>query len=343
MKGVQPETVHEVLDLTKYVRAKDRADLDRRIRSMGDHLDQGAVGAGQSGGCEPKLDADGDPVPGSTRSCKLPGIMIGTRLAERLKATEGDIIRLISPTAEIQKLRGEARGAPPVARDFRVVGLFYCGFEEYDQKLVFVHLKASQLFTNQGPATEEDSVLGVEIKLDDIYRAAQVADAIEKRLGGQPYRIITWMQLNKPLFSALRTQRLIMIVISVILLIVAAFCILAALAMMVIDKTREVAILRSMGVSQGGVARIFMMISLIIGFVGATLGLGFGLLMSTTLGRLNFPLDPKVYLISRLPVLVDGSEITVLLAATLILCFIAALYPAFKAAGLRPVEGLRYE
>jgi lipoprotein-releasing system permease protein len=170
-----------------------------------------------------------------------------------------------------------------------------------------------------------------------------VVEVIEQRLGGQPYRIITWMQLNKPLFSALRTQRLIMIVISVILLVVAAFCILAALAMLVIDKTREVAILRSMGVSSGGVARIFLMISLIIGFVGAGLGVGFGLLMSDALGRLNFPLDPKVYLISRLPVLVDVREIAIVLVATLLLCFVAGLHPAFKAASLRPVEGLRYE
>lgn len=247
MKGVQPHTVGEVLDLKKYVRSDNAKDLQRRIDSMGWHLDKGALGAGQTGECKCKTDPDGDCIPGSRRKCKLPGIMIGTRLAERLMAKVGDIVRLISPMAEIQKLRGEVRGGPPVARDFRVVGLFYCGFEEYDQKLVFVHLKAAQHFLNPGSGPDKDAVLGVEIKLDDIYAATEVAKAIEKRLGGKPYRVITWMQLNKPLFSALRTQRLIMIIISAILLMVAAFCILAALAMMVIDKTREVTILRSMG------------------------------------------------------------------------------------------------
>ncbi len=343
MKGVQPSTVGEVLDLKKYVHADNAADLQRRINSMGYHLDKGALGAGQTGECKCKTDADGDCIPGSRRKCKLPGIMIGTRLASRLKTKVGDIIRLISPTAEIQKLRGEVRGGPPVARDFRVVGLFYCGFEEYDQKLVFVHLKAAQHFLNPGSGPDKEAVLGVEIKLDDIYAAQDVARTIEKRLGGKPYRVITWMQLNKPLFSALRTQRLIMIIISAILLMVAAFCILAALAMMVIDKTREVTILRSMGVSSGGIARIFLMVSLIIGFVGVTLGVGYGLLMCNMLGRLNFPLDPKVYLISRLPVMVVYKEIFYVIGGTMILCFNAALYPAFKAAALRPVDGLRHE
>lgn len=344
MKGVQPHTVGEVLDLKKYVGARDDKDLQRKLDAMGTHLENGAVGAGQTGECKCKTDPDGDCIPGSRRVCKLPGVMIGTRLAKRLKAKEGDIIRLISPTAEIQKLRGEVRGGgPPVARDFRLVGLFYCGFEEYDQKLVFVHLKAAQHFLNPSSGPDQDAVLGVEIKLDDIYAARDVALTIEKRLGGKPYRVITWMQLNKPLFSALRTQRLIMIIISVTLLMVAAFCILAALSMMVIDKTREVTILRSMGVSSGGIARIFLMVSLIIGIVGVFVGVGFGLLMCNTLGRVNFPLDPKVYLISRLPVLVVYQEIFLVIAGTLVLCFVAALYPAFKAAALRPVDGLRYE
>ncbi len=344
MKGVQPETVGEVLDLKKYVDVKNAADLQRRINAMGEHLDKGAVGAGQTGECKCKQDPDGDCIPGSRRVCKLPGIIIGSRLAERIGAKVGDIIRLISPRAEIDKLRGEITGGgPPVARDFRVVGLFYCGFEEYDQKLVFVHLKAAQHFLNPSSGPDKDAVLGVEIKLDDIYAAQKVAQTIEKRLGGKPYRVITWMQLNKPLFSALRTQRLIMIIISAILLMVAAFCILAALAMMVIDKTREVTILRSMGVSSGGIARIFLMVSLIIGFVGVILGVGYGLLMCNMLGRLNFPLDPKVYLISRLPVMVVYTEILYVIGGTLFLCFNAALYPAFKAAALKPVDGLRYE
>ncbi len=344
MKGVLPENVREVLDLRKYVRAKDGADIQRKLNLLSSHLDKGMVGAGVPGACEFKRDEDGDIIPGSRRHCQLPGIVIGTRLAKRLKAKEGDIVRLISPTAEIQKLRGtETHGTPPQARDFRVVGLFYCGFEEYDQKLVFVHLKVAQQFLNPKEGPDRDAVLGVEIKLDDIYLAPEVAAAIDKRLGGQPYRVITWMQLNKPLFSALRTQRIIFVIIGFVVLLVAGFCILAALAMMVIEKTREVAILRSMGASSGGIARMFLMVSLLIGFLGSGLGAGFGLVMSHSIGQLNFPLDPKVYLISRLPVLVDYLEVATMVGGTLILCFVAALYPAFKAAALRPVDGLRYE
>lgn len=345
MKGVLPSTVGEVLDLRKYIQAKGPADLDAKLRRMDQHLDKGGVGPGQPGGCEPKYDQDGDPIPGSRGDCDLPGIVIGKRLAERLHAREGSIVRLISPTAEIQKLRGAGviKGAPPQARDFRVAGIFYCGFEEYDQKLVFVHLRAAQQFLNPMDSPEEDAVLGVEIKLDDVYMAPEVAAEIERKLGGQPYRVITWMQLNKPLFSALHMQRLIFVVIGIVVLGVAAFCILAALAMMVIDKTREVAILRSMGSSAGGIARIFLLVSLLIGSFGSILGAGFGLVMSRSLGMLDFPLDPKVYLISRLPVLVSYGEVLAMVAGTLVLCFVAALYPAFKAASLRPVDGLRYE
>ncbi|MDX9999851.1 MAG: ABC transporter permease [Polyangia bacterium] len=345
MKGVPPKTVGEVLDLRKYILADGPADLETKIQRMSLHLDKGGVGPGQPGGCEPKFDPDGDPIPGSRGKCLLPGVVIGKRLAERLAAKEGDIVRLISPTAEIQKMRGASsgQGAPPQARDFRVAGIFYCGFEEYDQKLVFVHLEAAQQFLYARGSPDEDAVLGVEIKLSDIYEAPEVAARIEQKLGGQPYRVITWMQLNRPLFSALRMQRLIFVVIGIVVLGVAAFCILAALAMMVIDKTREVAILRSMGASSGGIARAFLMVSLLIGFFGSVLGAGFGLIMSHSLGRLDFPLDPKVYLISRLPVMVDHLEVAAMVLGTLLLCFVAALYPAFKAAAMRPVEGLRYE
>lgn len=342
MKGVLPRNVEKVLDLRRYIQAKTPVEMERKLDLLSAHLDKGGVGPGQTGGCSPKVDDDGDPIPGSRKHCPLPGIVIGTRLAARLHAREGDILRLMSPTAEVAQIEGgDVHGAPPKARDFRVVGLFYCGFEEYDQKLVFVHLKAAQAFLNSPDGPDKDAVLGVEIKLKDIYDAPAVAHAIERKLGGQPYRVITWMQLNRPLFTALRTQRTIFVVIGVVVLGVAAFSILAALAMMVIDKTREVAILRSMGSSAGGIARVFLLVSLLIGTLGSGLGAAFGLLMAQSLGRLDFPLDPKVYLISHLPVQVSYSEVVWVVGATLVLCFVAALYPAFKAASLRPVDGLR--
>ena len=345
MKGVDPRRVEEVLDLTTYVQAESRKDLNAVMKRMNENLDKGLVGPGQRGTCQ-RFDEDGDPIPGAVKKCKLPGIMLGKGLAETLKVQRGSVVRLISPTAEYKKYNNADMGEnnSPLARDFRVAGTFYCGFEEYDQKMAFVHLKAAQRFVNPTALPEEENaVLGVEIKLDDVYQAGAVAHAIKEKIGHEDYRIVTWDQLNRPLFEALRTQKLIMTLIVFIMVIVAGFGILAALSMMVINKTREIAVLKAMGASAAGVARVFQFAGVMVGMVGVGCGVGLGILNCHFLSGLNFPLDPKVYLISRLPVLVDWREMITVLAAGLVLCFLSTLYPSHKASSFHPVEGLRYE
>jgi lipoprotein-releasing system permease protein len=344
MKGVDPRRVEEVLDLPKYVQASDREELDRIMDGMGRHLDKGLVGPGQTGACK-RFDEDGDPIPGAEKKCELPGIMLGKGLKTTLKVEQGDVVRLISPTAELESYRQTTGEQPrPLARDFRVVGSFYCGFEEYDQKMAFVHLKAAQRFVNPSALPEDDNaVLGVEIKLDDIYEAGNVAQHIKAMLGSADYRIVTWDQLNRPLFEALRTQKLIMTLIVFIMVLVAAFGILAALIMMVLNKTREIAILKAMGATAGGISRIFQFAGVMVGMVGVGCGVGLGVLNCHFLSGLNFPLDPQVYLISRLPVMVDWVEMVTVLAAGLVLCFLSTLYPSYRASSFHPVDGLRYE
>jgi lipoprotein-releasing system permease protein len=345
MKGVDPRRVHEVLDLTKYVNAENRRELNQIMDGMNRHLDKGLVGPGQKGSCA-RFDEDGDPIPGAEKKCRLPGIMLGRGLGKHLGVKKGSVVRLISPTAELESYRSNSGSAarPPLARDFRVVGTFYCGFEEYDQKMAFVHLKAAQKFVNPAALPEEDNaVLGVEIKIDDIYAAGEVAYNIKRLLGRGDYRIVTWDQLNRPLFEALRTQKLIMTLIVFIMVLVAAFGILAALIMMVLNKTREIAILKAMGATAGGVSRVFQFAGVMVGMIGVGCGVGLGVLNCHFLSGLNFPLDPKVYLISRLPVLVDWTEMGTVLAAGLVLCFLSTLYPSHKASSFHPVDGLRYE
>jgi len=347
MKGVDPKRVEEVLDLTTYVQADSKKELNQVMSGMDQNLDKGLVGPGQKGSCQ-RFDDDGDPIPGIVKNCKLPGIMLGRDLAKTLRVKKGSVVRLISPTAEYRKYdldeKKDTVGHPPLARDFRVSGTFYCGFEEYDQKMAFVHLKAAQRFVNPHALPEEENaVLGIEIKLDDVYKAGEVARDIELALGTADYRIVTWDQLNRPLFEALRTQKLIMTLIAFVMVIVAGFGILAALSMMVINKTREIAVLKAMGASAGGVSRVFQLAGVMVGMVGVGCGVGLGILNCHFLSGLNFPLDPKVYLISRLPVLVDWGEMLSVLGAGLILCFLSTLYPSHKASSFHPVDGLRYE
>jgi lipoprotein-releasing system permease protein len=188
-----------------------------------------------------------------------------------------------------------------------------------------------------------DVVTGVELKLDDIDEARAVGKKLFDDLGGPPYRVIDWEELNHNLFAALATQKVAITVILTIIIIVAAFNIIAAMTMLVIGKSKEIAILKSMGMRSAGVARVFQTAGLLIGLIGTGCGLAIGLTTIAILRRYDYQLDPHVYLIDRLPVKVNPDELVMTACITLAICLLATLYPAIKAARLPPVEGLRYE
>jgi lipoprotein-releasing system permease protein len=267
-----------------------------------------------------------------------PPIIIGRELASKLDAKEGDIVTLVSPLSGIDVRNFTATGRPPKTRKFQIQGIFYSGFDEYDRRLTYVDIKEAQDFLEQG-----DVVMGVEMKLDDVTQAGAVAHTLDARLGGDPYVVMDWRELNRNLFTALTLQKVALLIILTLIIVVAAFNMVAALTMMVIDKTKEVAIIKSMGASAGGVARIFQVVGLTIGGVGTLFGLGLGWLACTVVGRYGYPLDPKVYLIDRLPIAVNPLEIVLVGIITMVICALATLFPAMKAAALRPVDGLRYE
>jgi len=267
----------------------------------------------------------------------LPAIFVGKELAKKLKLKIGERLRVVSPKLDVDALKAGG-GDGPLAREFRVAGIFYSGFDEYDRRLAYVNLPDAQAFYDT-----PDVVNGVEMKLDSVDAADEVAQDLLRALGGPPYRVIDWEELNHNLFTALKMQKFAIVIFLAIIIVVAAFNIVAAMTMLVVEKTREIAILKSMGMSSARIARVFQVAGLTIGGVGVLAGVALGLLCCAVVARYGYALDTRVYLIDKLPVDISVVEILVTVAATLSICFLATVYPALKGAWLRPADGLRYE
>jgi lipoprotein-releasing system permease protein len=209
---------------------------------------------------------------------------------------------------------------------------------EYDSKWAYVDLPAGQRFFGTG-----DSITGLELKVDDVDASRAVMSRVLYELGGFPYRTKDWSELNRSLFSALMMEKVVMAVILGFIVLVASFIIVATLIMLVLEKTREIAVLKSMGAGVPSVMKIFVAEGVVIGAIGTAFGLLLGFGSCLLIDRVGIPLDPEVYYISNLPVLVDGSQFALVALAALALSYLATIYPATKAARLRPVDGLRSE
>jgi lipoprotein-releasing system permease protein len=234
----------------------------------------------------------------------------------------------------------------PRVKQFKVVGIFKAGMYEYDAGLAYIAIPVAQLFFRMGEA-----VTGIGIKLDDIYLAPQVARQLQDTFKF-PFYTRTWMEMNKNLFSALRLEKTVMFVILVMIVLVAAFGIMSTLTMLVMEKTKEIAILKSMGATSTGIMKIFMVDGLVIGVTGTLLGLVGGLLVTTNLDRIvkfierlfginAFPGD--VYFLDKLPHQVNPPDVIAVVMVSLVISFLATLYPSWQASRLSPVEALRYE
>lgn len=263
----------------------------------------------------------------------LTGALLGQELAKKLHLKVGDRMRLVSPKMDLDPSSGQL-----VSREFRLAGIFYTGFEEYDSRLVYVTLKDAIAYRGGDP-----NVTGVEMRLDDPDYATGVAHKLLNDLGGSPYRVIDWEELNHNLFAALKMQKVAITIVLTLIVIVAAFNIVAAMTLLVMGKAKEIAILKSMGMRSAGVARLFQVAGLLMGTIGITCGLGVGAATVAVLRRYNYQLDPHVYLIDKLPVHVNADEVVMTAGITLAICFLATLYPALRAAWQAPVDGLRYE
>jgi lipoprotein-releasing system permease protein len=280
----------------------------------------------------PDVDPDlcADPV----QVAKMPGIVVGVTLAKTLNLTIGECVMVTSPTIGYSFSGGSLK--PPVAKRFRVVAVFEAGFDQYDSKLVYTDLYEAQTFYDQG-----DTVTGVEMKVEDIDKAKQISKQINQQLSSGIYHTMDWEELNHGLFTALRIQQVGMSAVLALIIVVAAFTVVATLIMVVLDKKKEIAVLKAMGATDEAILRIFLYQGGIIGFMGTTLGLLIGLLVCKGLLVYGFPLDPKVYFISRLPVQVRPQEFLITGVIAIVICLTATIIPSLYAAGLRPAEGFR--
>lgn len=266
----------------------------------------------------------------------LPGVVVGATLAESLGIQVGDEVRIISPLTGLDTALWRPNGGTPRSREFRVIGVFQAGFQEYDSRLVYVDLYEAQLFQDQG-----DTVVGVEIRLHEIERAKDVALRLERELGGGPFHTMDWEELNHNLFTALEVQKIMLSLVIATIIFVAAFNVIATLIMIVLEKRREIGILKAMGARDGAILRIFMVQGAAIGIVGTLIGLALGGAVCAYLSVFPFPLDPKVYLIDHLPVRTSPTEFLVTVIIALGICIAATLIPSWWAARLLPADGVR--
>jgi lipoprotein-releasing system permease protein len=263
----------------------------------------------------------------------LPGIIMGKELAKMLAVQPGDTVTVVSPMGKLTPV-----GRVPQSRRFMVTAIFDSGMYEYDATMVYISLKEAQDFIGL-----DDRVTGVEAKVADIYKADQVSAAVTKKLG-YPYWAKDWKQMNRSLVSALKLEKMAMFVILIMIVLVGALNIISTLVMVVMEKNKDVAILRAMGATQKSVMTVFMLQGLLVGVVGTLTGLGAGLGLCELLAKYKFiELPSDVYYISTLPVRVEMWDVVLVIVAAMVISFLATLYPSWHASRLNPVESLRYE
>jgi lipoprotein-releasing system permease protein len=263
---------------------------------------------------------------------KVPGIIIGIDLASQLNIRKGDRVKLISPAGPLTPM-----GVIPRIKACEVRGIFETGMYEYDSSLIYVTLDTARNFLSIN-----EGVHGLEIRLADIYQADQLAREIEGELGAS-FVAKDWIRLNKNLFSALRLEKTALSIIVALIVLVAAFNIVSTLIMVVMEKARDIAILKSMGATSSSIMRIFIYEGLVIGITGTVLGVAGGLAICELLSRYQFIKLPDVYPMTNLPIEVVPLDVALIAGSAVLITFLATLYPSWQAARVEPAESLRYE
>ena len=287
------------------------------------------------------VQGDMDSLDPLTTGETAPGVMIGRELARHLNLNLGDRVNVVSPTGTITPL-----GMMPKLKPFRVTAIFNTGMFEYDSSLAYISLAQAQSFFDLG-----DTVTGIQLKVADVYATTELAQRINREFGPELYAR-DWMQMNRNILFALKTEKVVMFIILTLIVLVAAFGIASTLFMVVMEKTRDIAILKTMGARSGSIMKIFVFEGLLIGVVGTLLGVVLGLLVSFNLEPIidlvqkitgkNF-FSKEIYYLDHFPSHVVMSDVVIISITAIIISFIATLYPAWAASRMLPAEALRYE
>jgi lipoprotein-releasing system permease protein len=343
--GIDPTTIGDVIDLRKNIEAPVKVEDKLAYLENPDllrHIPQDEIIGIGSGGEEyqkgPDLPPLGDDLDPTVRAALeapplRPGLVVGRELAKTLHVYVGDEITLVSPLGDLGPM-----GVMPKTRKFRIAGIFYSGMYEYDATHVYTTLEeAADYFGTP------DQITTIEVKVDDAESTDRLTPAVIAAVDRPSLVVRDWREINKNLFSALKLERIATFLILSIEIIVASFCIVSTLLLMMAEKSKEIAILKALGATDGAIMRTFMTEGVIIGGIGTILGVSTGLALCTGLSWFGLRLDPDVYYIDRLPINVSGLDYGIVTLAALTICTIATIFPAKQASQLRPVDGLRYE
>ncbi len=350
VRGIDPDTIGEVIDLKQNI-LYGKFDYFVSPEKLLDLPQDEVVGGSPTG--EPYLHGpDFRNAPDADPSLReflksnekvYPGVIIGKELARSLHVLVGDEVSLLSPMGELGPM-----GMMPRSRKYRVAAIFYSGMYEYDATHAYVMLGDAQSFFG---LQDGDKITQIDVRVPDPEHVDPVTEVVRKAVVGLPadagkgaeLRVRDWAEMNKGLFSALKLESIATFLILSLAILVASFCIVCTLLLMVTEKGKEIAILKALGASDGAIMRIFMLEGVIIGGIGTVFGVGTALATCTGLSLFGVRLDPEVYYITRLPINVNGVDYAIVAAAAMLICLVSTIYPAFAASELRPVEGLRWE
>ena len=333
LKGIIPKDERKIGDLLSTIKEGSAAALEEPAQSP-----EESPNAAEQKNTEPGRNAESTESPDDlagvhARVAAMPPIILGKDMADELGATVGSVVLVTSPQGELTPF-----GMVPKYSRFRVVGIFDSGFYDYDESWAFTRLSDAQRLFGLG-----DLISVIEFKIDDIYKAGQVSREIEDA-AGKGFMTTNWMEQNKALFHALRLERLVTFITIGLIVFVAALNILISLIMMVMEKTRDIAVLMSMGTRKAQVRNIFMAQGVLIGVIGTAIGLLLGYAISYAGGHYHIiSLSPEVYSIDYVPFAPRPMDGLLVALVAIGVSFIATLYPSWSAARTLPAEALRYE
>jgi lipoprotein-releasing system permease protein len=344
LKGMLPQYERKVSDLLKSVTAGSAAALEEKpvsgiggVEESKSTANANSTAAGEGARSTPAQSPD-DLAGVQRRVAAMPPIILGKDLADEIGANVGSVVLVTSPQGELTPF-----GMVPKYIRFRVAGIFNSGFFDYDSSWAFIRLSDAQQLFGLG-----DVISVIQFKLDDIYLAGDVASGLEKAAdlisGSHGFMTTTWMEQNKPLFRALRLERVVTFITIGLIVFVAALNILISLIMMVMEKTRDIAVLMSLGTKKAQIRRVFIAQGVLIGVIGTAIGLVLGYAISWAGGHYHFiSLSPEVYSIDYVPFAPRPIDGVIVALVSIGISFVATIYPSWSAARILPAEALRYE